>query len=573
VSGTISTIGGIEHWQFVGDAGAPIFLALVSRGGEYNLRLYQGDTLLAEGQRIELSLPASDLYRVEVHLISGADGYDLGLGYTDRPNPNDPTPLPVTVAVPTPTPPYVDLGEFIGSIIMPTSYPSMLTSYSPRHIYTFEGRRGQIVSFELYRIGGTLDPVVRLYDPDGALLAEDDNALGELNARLLNIVLPVDGLYSVQVDGKGLFGDYTLVFVDGEQTINPDSVPTLAPTTIAPYATPAMAFASPDMRLEDHVPAINSLARAGDFQRFSFYADAGETVSVVVAPMQGSTLLPQLELFNPAGEQIAIAQASTNPSATAAVMGLAIAETGLHSLIITGENNSAGQFTVAYGRGLTVRDDWIGLAFSNNTHEEMLDFIGNRQVWELRLNPGDVITVVVRPSDAIFDPVAELATADGTVLYRDDNSGGNRAALLSLAEITEPATYLLRVYDATGANTGGYSLIWHYVNLAATATPIPLYTSLLSFSGEVELGNYQFFAFQGLAGQELLIDVTALDALDPVLVLLAPNGEIIAENDDSNNSLNPSLRLTLTESGTYKARVNGYLTGGAFRLRVALLWN
>jgi hypothetical protein len=575
VSGTIATADARDYWQFVGDAGAPIFIAVVSRNAEYTLRLYLGETLLAEGQRIEISLPQSDLYRVEVALLSGTGGYDLGLGYTDRPNPNDPTSLPATVGVPTPTPVYAALGQFIGSLSAPTTYPGLLTDNARVHVYTLAGREGAIVSFELYRIAGTLDPVLRLYDPEGNLVAEDDDALGKPDARLLNIILPMGGDYSLQVDGKGFYGDYSLVFVDGEQTINPDPLPTVAPTTIVPYVTATVGFAAPDARLDDHVPAINSLVRAGDFQRFSFQADAGEVVSVLVAPMEGSTLLPQLEIFNPGGEQIGIAQASTNANGIAAVLGMAIAETGVHTLIITGENSSAGQFRVAYGRGQSVRDVFIGTALSGIAQEQRIGELGSRHIWELLLNPQDVITVAVSPNDSIFDPVVELVTAEGDVLYRDDNSGGNRAARIDLAEIREPATYLLRIYDATGANPGAYTLLWRYVNLAPTQTAIPSLTTLLSIESDVTLGNYKFFAFQGQAGQEVLVELEAAEGsdLDPVLVILAPDGSIIAEADDSNNSLNPSVRLTLPESGSYSLRVNGYLTDGTFRLRVGLIWD
>jgi hypothetical protein len=574
VSGEVLAGAPNDYWTFVGDAGAPIFIAVVSRGAEYQLRLYLAESLIAEGQRIEMQLPASDLYRLEVSLLSGAGAYDLGLGYTDRPNPNDPTPLPATVGVPTPTPAFAELGEFMGSLSTPTTYAEFLTAESPIHVYTLQGREGAVVSFELYRIAGTLDPLLRLYDSEGNLIAEDDNALGEIDARLLNITLTSAGLYSVQVSGKGLYGDYSLVFKDGVQAVNPDPRPTLAPTTVAPYVTPTVGFALPDARLDDHVPAINALVREGDFQRFSFQADAGETVSVVVAPMAGSTLLPQLEIFNPVGEQIAIAQASTSPNASAAVMGLGIIETGTHTLIITGENSSAGQFTVAYGRGLSVRDVFIGTALSGIAQEQQINEVGSRHVWQLFLNPRDIITVAVRPDElSAFDPVIELVTAEGELIYRDDNSGGNRTAVLNLAEIYEPATYLLRVYDATGNNVGGYTLLWRYVNLAPTQTAIPALTTLMDVEDLVTMGNYKFFAFQGQAGQEILIEVIAEDgsALDPVLVLLAPSGGIIAEADDSNRSLNPSLRLSLPESGSYNLRVNGYLSEGRFRVRVALL--
>jgi hypothetical protein len=41
------------------------------------------------------------------------------------------------------------------------------------------------------------------------------------------------------------------------------------------------------------------------------------------------------------------------------------------------------------------------------------------------------------------------------------------------------------------------------------------------------------------------------------------------EGDDSPNSLNPYVEVTLPADGTYQIRVNGYLSSGDFRVIVA----
>ena len=88
-------------------------------------------------------------------------------------------------------------------------------------------------------------------------------------------------------------------------------------------------------------------------------------------------------------------------------------------------------------------------------------------------------------------------------------------------------------------------------------------------------GQYQFYAFQGQAGQRVHIEAIANagELLDPVIAILNPDGDIILEADDSNGSLNPMTDLTLPDDGTYQVRVNGYLSGGQFTLRVAILFD
>ncbi|MEO1290297.1 MAG: pre-peptidase C-terminal domain-containing protein [Chloroflexota bacterium] len=287
--------------------------------------------------------------------------------------------------------------------------------------------------------------------------------------------------------------------------------------------------------------------------------------------------IPQFEVFDPDGAQVALASGiDVNADEGAAIAnGVIIGQTGAHIIIITGESNTIGQFLVSFGRGSTVRDVYQGVPPSNEQIVGIFEQVGSRHVWQLPLNPNDVISVAVSPNDPLLDPVIELVTADGDVVYADDDGGIDNAALLQLAEITVPATYLLRIYDETGTNKGSYTVLWNYVTLAPTPTPIPSLTNLLVIDDDVIEGQYQFYAFQGQAGQRVRIEAIAdgETALDPVIAVLNPSGDIILEADDSPNSLNPSTFLTLPEDGTYQVRINGYLSGGDFILTVAQVYD
>ncbi|MGJ3237374.1 MAG: PPC domain-containing protein [Anaerolineae bacterium] len=576
-SDTLSSTNPISYWQFAGEAGDEIFIRAIPRNLALTLTLLQGETILAQGtESLELRLPDSALYRVRVDHVSGDGTYDIGLGYTDRPNPDDTpaTDLPQVVGVPTPTPPFSSLGEFIDTLSEGREVAQLLSANSPQHIYTLQGEQGMVVTFELYRIAGTFDPLLRLYDRNGELIAMDDDSLGDNNARLLNIRLPEEGLYTVQVDGQGLFGDYTLIYLDEAQNITPDTPPTVAPTQVAPYATPMTRFAVPDQRLDDHHPAINNLERTSDFQRFSFFAEAGERISLAVEPLDGAALMPQFEVFDPDGAQIAFASSAGRADRTALANGIIVAQTGAHTIIVTSDGSTSGQFVIAFGRGASVRDVYQGIAFSNNRTQGRIERAGTRHIWQLDLDPGDVVTIAVSPDEQLLNPVIELVTVEGDVLYRDDDGGNGNAALINLARIDTPATYLLRVYDETGTQTGAYTLLWNLVEQAPTPSPIPAQVLILQASGQVDEGQYQFYAFQGQAGQRVQVQAVADDAgFDPVLALIDPQGTIIAEADDSDGTLNPRTTLTLPADGTYQVRVNGYLSQGAFTTRVAILFD
>lgn len=67
-------------------------------------------------------------------------------------------------------------------------------------IHTFEGQAGQLAIITMTsERPEALDPFVRLYGPDGALIGQDDDGAGNLDARLV-VRLPDTGTYEVEAD-------------------------------------------------------------------------------------------------------------------------------------------------------------------------------------------------------------------------------------------------------------------------------------------------------------------------------------------------------------------------------------
>jgi hypothetical protein len=86
--------------------------------------------------------------------------------------------------------------------------------------WLFTGSAGSIYTITMFAEGdGTLDPALRLYAPDGRVLAQNDDARDpalETDAQLVNIELPQDGLYRLEATryaGEGE-GDYEIVVLE-----------------------------------------------------------------------------------------------------------------------------------------------------------------------------------------------------------------------------------------------------------------------------------------------------------------------------------------------------------------------
>jgi hypothetical protein len=85
-------------------------------------------------------------------------------------------------------------------------------------VYTFSGTRGQVVNISVtVDNSSSLDPYLRIYDPDNLLSVVDDDGGGYPNA-LLTYELPADGEYRLVVTSFGGMssGEYTLAISQGE---------------------------------------------------------------------------------------------------------------------------------------------------------------------------------------------------------------------------------------------------------------------------------------------------------------------------------------------------------------------
>lgn len=562
----------IERWTFPAAAGDAIRLRVASPANVSLSLRDDGGVLLGSGTEISLSLPEDGTYTVDVELAdSERANYDMALVYTDRENPFAATPLPEVVGVPTPTLGFSELGTFQAQLKPDESVLAEIAR-DQAHIYIFEATAGEIVSFQLKAIGEG-DPVLRLYNADADIIAMDDDSGAGSNAHIRNITFAEDAVYSVQVTMKD-GGGYELRASLGEQTLQPDMIITPTPFVAAAYAAPALGTLDEDERLQSHVPVLGDLRSGSDFGRYSFYGLPGEVVTIGLSPHSDSNVRPVLEIIAPDGSVLATASGrNSNANGAAIVRNITLPEEGAYLIIVTSEDGTAGSYTLSYGTGASYQESYVGDPTEGETFNRTLPAVGTRDVYRVVLHAGDAISVAVNPgANSALDPVVELADSDGNVLYRDDNSGTNRAALIRYAQVEADGSYWLRVSDVAAQAAGDYSLRWRIVDAAPTPTAVPVASTILRVNDSVLQGDYGFYSFYGHTGDRVQIRVTAADAqqLDPVAVLLDPSGQEIAQGDDD-EGLDPRFSDTLPTDGTYTVRVNGYLSGGDFELTVAVV--
>ncbi|MDX2137856.1 MAG: hypothetical protein SF123_07145, partial [Chloroflexota bacterium] len=188
------------------------------------------------------------------------------------------------------------------------------------------------------------------------------------------------------------------------------------------------------------------------------------------------------------------------------------------------------------------------------------------------LNAGDVITAGVTSSTRDFDAALALVAPDGTQIAFSDDAPNSPDPLIGSAAAAVSGVHLLHV-TGEDASAGAYTLLWRYLIAAPTPTLPPSAAPILRTDGDLAAGETRTYVFQGMAGQQVRIYVEATSGgLDPLAVLLAPDGTAIAQGDDSDGSLNPRFEAVLPADGTYTLQLRGYgATAGTFDAVVELL--
>ncbi|MBD2579544.1 trypsin-like peptidase domain-containing protein [Oscillatoria sp. FACHB-1406] len=164
-----------------------------------------------------------------------------------------------------------------------------------------------------------------------------------------------------------------------------------------------------------------------------------------------------------------------------------------------------------------------------------------------------------------------LVGPDGEEIAQDDDSGGGSNARI-VATLPEDGMYAIVANTYESQETGSYQLQARAVgnggNASAGGATLLREEGILGPGASVLPADgslYQEYPFSGRAGQSITLALESPD-FDTYLLLLAPDGRKIAENDDiSDNDSNSLLNVTLPATGQYRVIVNSYDSSGRGR--------
>jgi hypothetical protein len=469
----------------------------------------------------------------------------------------------------------IEYGEVVSGSI-DTGDPQSAAYRGYHEPITFDGSAGDTLHIQMF--GGSIagdrgfegptadtDPYLILVGPDGEVIARNDDSDYGLNARIQGIVLPADGEYTIvatSYDANQTF-DYTLRL----QNENRESADL---RSIERNSTATGAIDKDDPRDPE---------RRGFHEPVTFDGSAGERVSIDMGSRTGDTYL---QLLAPDGT--VIAENDDNDRGLNSSIETTLPEDGEYTIVATsfGEADtfeyelSLSVGTGSGGDGTDLRAIEVG-----ETRQGALDE-GDPQARFMRgyFEPvtfagqsGQSVTIDMTSN--VGDTYLYLYGPSGNRLAEnDDFEGLNSRIQLRLPEDGE-YTIIATSFDEEA--TFPYEL-----TLAANGTDGEPGTDLRNISygetrdGEIDTsdpysdsyrGNYEPVTFDGGAGDNVTVEMTSQD--DTYLILLGPDGTVIAENDDY-QGLDSRIQATLPEDGEYTVIATSFDESATFPYQLTL---
>jgi hypothetical protein len=412
--------------------------------------------------------------------------------------------------------------------------------------------------------GSTLYPYLRLYGPDGSLLATlaSSGTATYINARATN-----SGTFTVIAannDGYVNGGNGTYEITMGK---------TGSPIVVSPG--------------DQGGPLTNGFTfhgplGVGQLNVWSFTANSGDSMVVGMGrTVSSSTLYPYLRLFGPDGSLLAfIASAGTSAQVTARATN-----SGTFTVIVANNdgyvNGGNGTYEITMGKTgspiVVSPGDQGGPMLNGFTYTGPLG-VGQLNVWNFTANSGDSMVVGMgrTVSSSTLYPYLRLYGPDGSLLATLA-SGGTSAQVTARA--TNSGTFTVIAANNDGYVNGGNGT--NQITLGKTGSSITVapgdqggsFDGSGLYMGTLAVGELDVWQFTECAGDAIVMQMTntPADNLYPYLRLYGPNGALLASAPSSTTVAN--ITTVTTNGGTFiliAANNDGYVDGGkgAFQLTV-----
>jgi serine/threonine-protein kinase len=539
--GYLPSATAVDQWTFNGKAQEVIALRALPLG-ESNLTLRaavkgpglpDSGEIAPQGELTRLVLPADGQYTVEVGVLGGERGQ-----YTVRlervPTSPDFTPVPTN---------FLRYGDAIRSFV---------NDSAPEQFYTFEGVAGDRITITA-RIGGIGDPILELRDPNGVIIAQNDDTNGITDASIEAFTLPVNGSYTIRVTrySRRTGGEFIL-----RLTLEPPLVPALGsypPPRLLPEGEPLLTYGE----------TLNGSLNYRQARRFIILGRRGDSI-IITARRKSDSLDPFMRLIDNQSNDLLYESNQGTTGDDVEVISTVLQTTGFFTLTL-----STAPYRPNNGDyRLDIRSN--NTFFPLNAGEERSANVDNtraQHTYTFFANAGQYLRLEARPTFVSrLDPLLLLLSPSGRLIaFHNSLDPENRGGLIDGLFLRESGVYTVvvtRPGGEIGTSAGAFLLSYKLSNdLPAVAWQNPTrFRYEGSVAGEADDAQAQAWQFEGKAGDVINLTVSRLFGSGAATFgpLLAPDGSVVQALGTTVVGRERSLQNTyqLPQDGSYTIYVN-----------------
>jgi hypothetical protein len=395
-----------------------------------------------------------------------------------------------------------------------------------RDEWRFYGDEGDILNiiFE----SDDFDAYLELVDPDGLIVAEDDDSGGDRNAALV-YELETSGTFTIIARAYGDTGE-------GEYALTLEEYFVTEPT---PSPTDEPGTGGGEIEIDE---VVSGTLLDGAEDLWTFDATAGTTILIELASEDFDCVL---ELLDEDGNELAYDDDSAGDG-DSLIENFTLDSSGTYVIVVRAYNNSGGG-----DYDLTL----LGIEENDIEYDDLVSdtlTADTEDLWTFSGASGDTITISLESDD--FDTVLQLLDGDGFEIAYDDDGGGSSNSLIWNFVLPETGFYtiLVRAFSEDGAGDYDLSLEETIIIISGTIS----YGGAID--GELTEGERQVWAFDATAGDVVTISLES-DDFDSFLELRTDTGVVLFEDDDGGEDRDSLIEAyTIDDTGTYLIVVRSY---------------
>lgn len=435
--------------------------------------------------------------------------------------------------VPPPPPPPGDNAITYGQTVT-----GELTLEAPFQDWTFSGSAGDEVTISV--VSQEFDTFLILFDDQEFEVAFDDDSGDGLNSTIGPFLLPLDGTYTIRVSSY----DWEFLGIEApgvyDLTLQSDGV------VITPPPPPP----------GDNVIAIGetqtgTLSTQQPFADWTFTASEGDTVTIAVRSLDFDTYLL---LFD--DQEMELARDDDGGDGLNSRIGpFPIPADGTYTIRVTSYDWEVLGAEVGGNYELTVESAEIVPIVLGESVTGTIDSANLLDVYGFEGTAGQIITAELMTTG--FATYMELIGPGGLRTFSNEG-------IIGPVVLPEDGTYTIVVTSFDTFEPEDYTLTVNAVE------PVRV-TYGEEIAANFDDSSILYYTFDGKTGDTVDVIVNSEGTVDTRLVLLGPNGDVLAADDDGGAGFDPEIRgFVLTENGTYSVSVRPYINGdnGDFTLTI-----